>query len=153
MKYLKDFRIFEMDEYQDEEEDQPREKEVYLVFEDEGGHRTFFASALLGFENNIPYVVGDTIGQDSVMSYDTEAMSEVFDRYEKAGLTTHIRDSYSDSKKADIVYKGWYAEDGDDYEGYYEVDCDALNKAFESGKLKLEKDEEAEDETYYVKVV
>jgi hypothetical protein len=141
-----------MDEFQDEEEDEylPKEKEVYLIFEDEGGYSELFVSAELGFENDIPYVLGTTIEQNSVMSYDDENMTEVFDRYKKAGLTTHLKARISDSTKADIIYKGWTSEERYDQEGSFVINCKALNNAFSTGKLYLE--EEAKDERYRVKI-
>ena len=152
MKYLKKFRLFEMDESQEEEDvNQPQEREVYLVFTD-NEYRSFFVSAELGFKNDIPYVLGPTIEQEYVMSYDDEAMTEVFDRYKKAGLTTHLKKDSFDETKADIRYKGWYVKGRNDYEGFFEINTNALNKAFSDKKLYLEKDEEAEDETYIVQI-
>ncbi len=156
MKYLKGFKLFEMDEFEDEEY-VSKEREVYLIFEGEGGYSTLFVSAELGFENGIPYVLGSTIEQNSVMSYDDENMTQIFDRYKVAGLTTHLVTGVKDNTPADIRYKGWTSEDRYDQEGFFVINCKALNKAFSekkpgSDKYRLYLEEEVKGERYIVKI-
>jgi hypothetical protein len=92
---------------------------------------------------------GKIVGEDIegvVNSYDDTALSTCFDKFKKAGLSVLNKTNSFSQEDADIVYSGWEVRDGEDIEGFYTIKLDPLNKAIESGKIELVKDEDGDYE-------
>ena len=133
MKHIKTYRIFKINENVSES------SEVRLIFP--GDKYT----AVTDVEIQDGKIVGEDI-EGLVSSYDDTALSTCFDKFKKAGLSVLNKTNSFSQEDADIVYSGWEMRDGEDIEGFYTIKLDSLNKAIESGKIELVKDEDGDYE-------
>jgi len=137
MKHIKTYRSFKINENVSES------GEVRLIFP--GDKYT----AVTDVEIQDGEIVGEDI-EGLVNSYDDTALSTCFDKFKKAGLTVLNKKDPFSQEDADIVYRGWKSRDGEDIEGFYTIKLDPLNKAIESGKIKLVKDEDGDYEVIVI---
>jgi len=133
MKHIKTYRSFKINEIVSES------SEVRLIFP--GDKYT----AVTDVEIQDGKIVGEDI-EGLVSSYDDTALSTCFDKFKKAGLSVLNKTNSFSQEDADIVYSGWEMRDGEDIEGFYTIKLDSLNKAIESGKIELVKDEDGDYE-------
>jgi hypothetical protein len=133
MKHIKTYRSFKINENVSES------SEVRLIFP--GDKYT----AVTDVEIQDGKIVGEDI-EGLVSSYDDTALSTCFDKFKKAGLSVLNKTNSFSQEDADIVYSGWEMRDGEDIEGFYTIKLDSLNKAIESGKIELVKDEDGDYE-------
>lgn len=81
-------------------------------------------------ENGKVVEIMENIEEDGIYSYGENAFQEAVAPLEKAGI--------------DVEYEPWTTEDGEENEGYISIDKDSFNQAIESGKLKIEIDEDGD---------
>lgn len=137
MKHIKTYRSFKINENVSES------GEVQLIFP--GDKYT----AVTDRKIQDGKIEGEDI-EGLVISYDDTALSTCFDKFKKAGLTVLNKTNPFSQEDADIVYSGWKSRDREDIEGFYTIKLDPLNKAIESGKIELVKDEDGDYEVIVI---
>lgn len=135
MKYLKTYKIFE-----------GLNKKAVIQFSEDYTNLTIRCEL-----DEMGLIVSDEpeIRSYDIMSVDDDDMEETFSPLRKFGI--NIEYQGWESILQDEEFGGGYAED---IEGYFKVKVSELNKALESGKIKLEPDsDDPSGEYFWLKIV